>query len=56
MTRSCPLCGLRFRWSSELDEHARDDHVRVHVEERSEHITRYPVTGRPVRGAVYPPF
>ena len=25
-TLHCPLCGLRFRYGSELDTHARDDH------------------------------
>ena len=26
-TLHCPLCGLRFRFSSELDEHAREHRV-----------------------------
>lgn len=26
-TLHCPLCGLRFRYGSELDQHARDDHA-----------------------------
>lgn len=25
-TLHCPLCGLRFRFGSELDVHAREDH------------------------------
>jgi hypothetical protein len=33
-TLHCPLCGLFFRYSSELDGHAREDHGppgRLHV-------------------------
>jgi hypothetical protein len=56
MPRHCPLCGLRFRYASELLVHARDDHQPVRVEERVEHITRFPVTGRPVLGPVYVPL
>ena len=26
-TLHCPLCGLRFRYGSELDQHAREDHA-----------------------------
>lgn len=47
MTRHCPLCGLNFRFTSELLVHARDDHQRVQVQERTEHITRFRDSGRP---------
>ena len=51
MTRHCPLCGLNFRYASELLVHARDDHQpAVQVAEREEHITRFRITGRPVLG------
>jgi hypothetical protein len=50
MTRRCPLCGLNFRYASELLVHARDDHQPVVVDEREEHITRFRVSGRPVLG------
>jgi hypothetical protein len=39
-TLHCPLCGLRFRYASELDEHARDHcppaelHLPPHRERR----------------------
>lgn len=56
MIRQCPLCGLRFRYASELDGHARDEHQPVQVEEREEHIIRFPVTGRPIPGPVYVPL
>lgn len=26
-TLHCPLCGLRFRYGSELDGHVREDHA-----------------------------
>ena len=49
MTRHCPLCGLNFRYASELLVHARDDHQpNLAVAEREEHITRFRVSGRPV--------
>jgi hypothetical protein len=49
MTRHCPLCGLNFRYASELLAHARDDHQpNLAVAEREEHITRFRVSGRPV--------
>ena len=41
MTYSCPLCHLRFRWASELDDHARDEHQPPPEPEKSEHVTRY---------------
>jgi hypothetical protein len=56
MTSHCPLCGLRFRYPTELEEHARDEHVPVHVEEREEHITRYKKSGRPKLPPVYLPL
>ena len=30
-TVHCPLCGLRFRYASELDDHARDHCVKPEV-------------------------
>lgn len=48
MTRHCPLCGLNFRYASELESHARDDHLSVVVTERDERITRYRKSGRVV--------
>ncbi len=33
-TLHCPLCGLRFRYGSELDVHVREDHAppaQLHV-------------------------
>lgn len=39
-TLHCPLCGLRFRYGSELDEHAREHcvphevHLQAHRERR----------------------
>lgn len=50
MTRHCPLCGLNFRYASELLVHARDDHQPVQVQERTEHITRFRDSGRPALG------
>jgi hypothetical protein len=50
MARHCPLCGLYFRNVSELDLHAREDHLPVRVAERAEHITRYLQSGRPLLG------
>jgi hypothetical protein len=51
MARHCPLCGLYFHYASELDLHAREDHMPVHVAEREEHITSYHHhTGRPELG------
>jgi hypothetical protein len=41
MTYSCPLCHLRFRWASELEGHARDDHQPPTPPESHEHVTRY---------------
>ncbi len=40
-TLHCPLCGLRFRYASELDDHARDHcvppemHLPPHRERRA---------------------
>jgi len=50
MPRHCPLCGLYFHYASELDFHAREDHMPVHVAEREDHITRYLDSGRPELG------
>jgi hypothetical protein len=41
MTYCCPICHLRFRWASELDGHAREDHVARHEAARPDHVTRY---------------
>ncbi len=38
-TVHCPLCGLRYRHGSELDEHARDAHAPVDPPERRETIS-----------------
>jgi hypothetical protein len=35
-TVHCPLCGLRFRHGSELDQHARDEHAPPAAEETRE--------------------
>ena len=35
-TVHCPLCGLRYRHASELDQHARDEHGPPMAEERRE--------------------
>ena len=48
MTRHCPLCGLNFRYASELTDHARADHQPLDLAERDEHITRYRKSGRKV--------
>ena len=41
MTYCCPLCHLRFRYASELDGHARDEHQPRSAVELHEHLTRY---------------
>ena len=41
MSYSCPLCHLRFRFASELDGHARDDHRPVSAIPLQAHVTRY---------------
>lgn len=41
MTYDCPLCHLRFRYGSELENHARDDHLPLQAAEMIDHITRY---------------
>ncbi len=41
MTYDCPLCHLRFHYSSELESHARDDHLPHDAVEMVDHITRY---------------
>jgi hypothetical protein len=46
----CPLCGLYFHYTSELELHAREDHLHEQAEEREEHVTRYRVSGRPKLG------
>jgi len=48
MTRHCPLCGLNFRFTSELHDHARADHQPVALGSRDETITRYLKSGRKV--------
>ena len=48
MTRHCPLCGLNFRYASELLSHARDAHQPIEVAERDARITRYRKSGRKV--------
>lgn len=53
MTYSCPLCHLRFRYASELDGHAREEHVPLPTEELHEHVTRY-TAGRPKTRFVTP--
>ncbi|MDP3714649.1 MAG: hypothetical protein Q8R60_19455 [Mycobacteriales bacterium] len=40
-TYHCPLCGLRFSWTSELDEHAREEHAPHDLVVVQEHITAY---------------
>ena len=37
-TVHCPLCGLRFRTGSGLDQHARDEHGPPLLAERRETI------------------
>ena len=37
-TVQCPLCGLRFAHTTELDAHARDDHAPPPAAERHEAI------------------
>lgn len=39
-TVSCPLCGLRYAHSPELDQHVRDDHAPAPEPERQEAIVR----------------
>ena len=41
MTYSCPICHLRFHYASELDDHAREAHVPLALEELREHLTAY---------------
>ena len=52
-TLHCPLCGLRFRFGSELDVHAREDHAPQRLQhlvpprpreesEREERVLRLP--------------
>jgi len=53
MSHNCPLCGLRFRFASELDQHARDDHIKVELDEKDATITRYTKSSRPVHGTFY---
>jgi hypothetical protein len=54
MTRRCPLCGLNFRFSSELLVHARDDHRTPRVVEREERLTRFLASGREQRRTYAP--
>jgi len=53
MSHNCPLCGLRFHFASELDQHAREDHIKVELDEKDATITRYTKSGRPVHGTFY---
>ena len=53
MTRHCPLCGLNFRFFTELESHARDDHVTLDMTERDERIIRFRRSGR-VLPSTYP--
>lgn len=49
-TLHCPLCGLRFRYGSELDAHAREDHApppRLHVPASRRRETVEPVAHLP---------
>jgi len=41
MTHDCPICHLRFHYSSQLMDHARDEHIKHDAPEMIEHITRY---------------
>jgi hypothetical protein len=56
MIHQCPLCGLRFHYTAELEAHAREDHLPVEVDELEEHITRFKQSGRPKLGPVYLPL
>ncbi|MCW2498973.1 MAG: hypothetical protein JWN87_649 [Frankiales bacterium] len=57
MVHACPICGLRFSYTAELEQHAREEHVPVTVVEREEGIVRYSKnTGRPKLGPVYLPL
>jgi hypothetical protein len=38
-TVHCPLCGLRFRHSTELVQHAREDHAPPPAAEVRDHIS-----------------
>ncbi len=38
-TVHCPLCGLRYRHVSELDQHARDAHAPPAAAEKRETVT-----------------
>jgi hypothetical protein len=38
-TVHCPLCGLRFRHGTELDQHAREDHAPPSPPETRETVT-----------------
>jgi len=53
MSHNGPLCGLRFHFANELDQHARDDHVKVELTEKDATITRYARSPRPVHGTFY---
>jgi hypothetical protein len=57
MVHACPICGLRFSYTAELEQHAREEHVPLTVVEREEGIVRYSKnTGRPTLGPVYLPL
>lgn len=43
-TVHCPLCGLRFRHTTELYQHARDEHAPAPAPEARAHI---PIPHRP---------
>jgi hypothetical protein len=56
MVHTCPLCGLRFHFATELELHAREDHIHVQVDEHEEVIIGYKHSGRPTLGPVYLPL
>lgn len=43
-TVQCPICALRFRYQSELEQHARGDHClpppEIHLPSHAEHADR----------------
>ena len=47
-TANCPLCGLRYRYASELAQHVREEHAPPPAPERHETIV---VPSRKARAA-----